>query len=384
MIATESLDAGGMDEVVAFLARGLHRRGYRVAVAHTPDYVYRRSAETGQDRLRHNLEAEGLEVVRLNAEDCEAWLRFWRPDVVSAHGVPKWMLESAAACSIPVVETLHGMHNQFNVDGVQVRARRDLLAGLVSVSEMVRRQYLAVDVDCEPDFITNIPNGVVSSPRPSISRENARRLLGLTDEYLFVSLARHCLQKNNFGLASAFSEVAEVVPNAHLLICGRPDDASYAEQVLELKNRMRHGGRLHLRDHTQQPRVLLSAADGFVLNSFFEGWALASMEALMSGVPVVMSDVGGAREQLADKPKWGCLVSNPLGDPLVVDWKSMAASRFQRQQNREELIAAMLSFSRDRAWSRSEGIAVEAARRFDADVCLSRHAKVLEAAAGTA
>lgn len=379
LIATESLDAGGMDEVVAFLARGLPCLGLRIAVAHTPQ-PSRQTFQTKQNRLGQQLIEEGIEVVRLGPDDCQEWFRKWCPDVVSAHGTPLWVLEAAVACSIPVVETLHGMHNQFNADPSKVMERRRLLTGLVSVSSMIREQYLAIDVECEPDFIVNIPNGVLARRRLNPPRDCARKLLGLGDEYLFVSLARHCLQKNSFGLASAFSEVAQVVPNAHLLICGRPDDYSYAAQVLDLKGRMRHGDRLHLRDHTRQPGVLLAAADGFVLNSFFEGWALASMEALVAGVPVVISDVGGGREQLAGRPHWGRLVSNPLGDPLKVDWESMAAARFRPQPNKEELVAAMLSFPRDRAWMSGDDLAIDAAERFDGQVCLGRHAAALQAA----
>jgi glycosyltransferase involved in cell wall biosynthesis len=148
---------------------------------------------------------------------------------------------------------------------------------------------------------------------------------------------------------------------------------------------MRHGGRLHLRDHSPHPGVLLSAADGFVLDSFFEGWALSSMEALIAGIPVIVSDVGGAREQLAGHPEWGLLVSNPLGNALEVDWASMSAARFERQSNQEELVAAMVSLARDQAWDTSRrSFASDASARFDGNLCLQRHAQVLEAVAAGA
>lgn len=377
LIATETLDAGGMDEVVAFLARGLPLFGLHVAVLHTPT---NRSSMLG--RLGRVLREEGLEVVDLNRENCATWIHNWRPDVLSVHGAPEWLLEAAAACSVPTIETLHGMHNQFNAAASEVARRREMLAGLVSVSEMVRQQYLAIDDQCDPDSVVTIPNGVLAQRQQSMPRKQARELLGLSDEYLFVSLSRHCLQKNTYGLASAFSRVAETVPDAHLLICGRPDDTAYAGQVASLKDNTRHGDRLHLRDHSPHPGVLLSAADGFVLDSFFEGWALSSMEALIAGIPIIVSEVGGAREQLEGRPEWGLLVSNPMGNPLDVDWESMTAARFQRQSNHDELVEAMVSFSRDRRRDVSgRSFASDAAERFDGDLCLRRHAAVLKAAA---
>ncbi|BCW68853.1 hypothetical protein NicSoilB4_36160 [Arthrobacter sp. NicSoilB4] len=377
LIATETLDAGGMDEVVGFLARGLPQFGLSVAVLHTP-----RDRATPLGRLGQVLRKEGIEIASVGRENCEAWIRDWKPDVLSIHGAPNWVLEAAARCSVPAIETLHGMHNEFNAATSEVAGRRQLLAGLVSVSEMVRRQYLAIHSGCDPASVVTIPNGLPAHRQQAVPREQARKILGLNDEYLFLSLSRHCIQKNTYGLASAFSRVAGTVPQAHLLICGRPDDTAYAGQVVGLKDRMQNGDRLHLRDHSPHPRVLLSAADGFVLDSFFEGWALSSMEALVAGVPVIISDVGGAVEQLADRPEWGRLVPNPLGNPLEVDWESMTAARFQRQTNEDELVEAMVSFTRDQMTDRTAGgFAAEAAARFDGVLCLRRHADVLKAAA---
>jgi glycosyltransferase involved in cell wall biosynthesis len=39
-------------------------------------------------------------------------------------------------------------------------------------------------------------------------------------------------------------------------------------------------------------------ADALVMPSFFEGWSLAITEAVLAGLPVIATDVGGAREQL--------------------------------------------------------------------------------------
>jgi glycosyltransferase involved in cell wall biosynthesis len=377
LIATETLDAGGLDEVVGFLARGLPQFGLRVAILHTPT-----DGASPLGRLGQVLRKEGIEIANVGRENCEAWIRAWKPDVLSVHGAPNWVLQAAATCSVPAIETLHGMHNEFNAARSEVAGRRGLLAGLVSVSEMVRRQYLAIDSSCDPASVVTIPNGVPAHRQQEMLREKARKMLGLTDEYLFLSLSRHCIQKNTYGLATAFSRVADAVPEAHLLICGRPDDTAYAGQVVGLKGKMRNGDRLHLRDHSPHPRVLLTAADGFVLDSFFEGWALSSMEALVAGVPVIVSDVGGAVEQLADRPEWGRLVSNPLGNPLEVDWESMTAARFQRQSNQDELVESMISFTRDQTADRTRGsFAAEAAERFDGALCLRRHAGVLKAAA---
>jgi glycosyltransferase involved in cell wall biosynthesis len=377
LLVTESVDASGMDEFVGFLARRLRSHGIHTAVMVASD-----DRGKGIGGIGRALLAEGIEVVDPGRAGCAAWMRAWRPDVLSVHGSTDWPLESAAELGIPVVETLHGMHNLFDATLADVLRRRSLVSGFVSVSEMVRLQYLALDSELDPERIVTIPNGVDASRVRSVPRDRAREALGLTDEFLFVSLARHSLQKNGYALASAFDEVAAAVPGAHLLVCGRADDRSYAGQVVALKERMAHGDRLHLRSNTPHVATLLAAADAFALDSFFEGWSLSSMEALASGLPVVMSDVGGAREQMTGGPAKGALVANPLGDPLAVDWAAISAARFRTQPNRGELIGAMTALARGTMPVGSrEAIAADSIARFDDEICIRRHAHAITATA---
>ncbi|MGO8610190.1 glycosyltransferase, partial [Rhizobium johnstonii] len=60
-------------------------------------------------------------------------------------------------------------------------------------------------------------------------------------------------------------------------------------------------------------RTLLTAADAFVLDSFFEGWPVAATEAAAFGHPVILSDVGGARELVDRDPRRSVLIPNAAG-----------------------------------------------------------------------
>ena len=199
-------------------------------------------------------------------------------------------------------------------------------------------------------------------------------------------MSRHCLQKNTYGLLTAFGDLAQHHPEAHLVVAGKVVDPRYSRHVLRLRESLPCRDRIHLRSHLADPASLLAAADGFVLNSFFEGWPLASMEALFAGLPVVISDVGGAREQMGSDPARGHLVGNPLGDALRVDWESMRMARYRRQANRDELVTAMRQLVENRQHYLHDraGLAAESAARFSADTCIARHAAVLRAVAAGA
>lgn len=110
------------------------------------------------------------------------------------------------------------------------------------------------------------------------------------------------------------------------------------------------------------------------------------MEALCSGVPIVLSDVDGAREQIGGQAERGYLVTHPLGDPLNVNWASIGAARYTPQINRGEFAKATahLVSDRDGYLSRRQRLANKLIQRFSADQCLARHAAVLIAAANGA
>jgi glycosyltransferase involved in cell wall biosynthesis len=384
LLVTCALDVGGMDEVVAFLARRLPGHGIETAVLHARPDPSTSGEPTG--RLGRMLRSSGIDVHEASEADASEWIERWHPDVISSHGSPSeldWVLDIAERIEVPYVDTLHGGHEMIAADWSEVAARGSRLAAVVAVCELLRQQYLAGNPEFPPERIVAISNGIDDERRSSGDRTLSRRRLGLEGEYLFVSLARYCLQKNTYALLGAFSDVARRRPEAHLVIAGRPDDIPYYRQTARLRATLPCRAQIHLRDHVAAPGQLLAAADGFVLDSFFEGGPLVSMEAMFAGVPVVLSDVGAAREQVGGDPGRGYLVSNPLGDPTGLDWESMGAMRYRRQGNRDEFATAMeqLIVSRDAYSANRESLAAESAERFSADTCLAQHAALLRAVA---
>ena len=280
LLVTESLDAGGMDEFVAFLARGLRDRGAEVAILLVPVGLARGIGPIGQDLL-----AEGIEVVDGDVVEVEDWIESWAPAVISVHGNARSPIDVGHRLGIPVVLVLHGMHDPFGLADAEVLDRYSRLTPVVSVSELVRRQYLARSpLIIDPSRVLTIPNGIDQHRTIGVDRAEAREALGLEDEFLFLSLSRHSLQKNTFGLVSAFDELARSHPSAQLVICGRVDDPGYARQVIALRARSSFANRIHLRSGTRRPDELLAASDALVLDSFFEGWARSSMAALLAAM----------------------------------------------------------------------------------------------------
>lgn len=379
LIVTGVLDVGGTDEVAAFLARRLPEQGFETCVAHTGSSV----GGAAGGRLPSLLRQQGISVHNVDPDSAAALLASWRPHVISAHCPPLWWLDVADKARVPFVETLHGMHDLFDTDWSEEARRARRKSKLIAVSELVRQQYLRGNRSFDPARIVTVPNSVDPDRVAPVDRQAARTWLGLEDEFLFVSLARHALQKNGYALIESFADVAAEHADAHLLIAGRPDNRLHMNQLLQLRARLDCRDRIHLRDHAPWSGALLAAADAFVMDSYFEGWSLATMEALSAGLPVISSDVGGAREQIGEDGSRGVVVPNPLGDPLAVNWQTLGETLYSPQVNRAALVAAMNgTIAARRDWSvRREQLRAESLARFRPEHALNGHAQALRASA---
>ena len=381
-MVVDGLWAGGVCEFVMLLARHLPQEGIAVCVVDAnPDSVVSTS------RYRDQLLEAGVPVFDGSTpEKAEHAFRLWAPDVVSEQGLPSAAsFEAAAALGIPIVEVLHGMHPY--LDGFTERHQqvRQATARLVAVSELVRRQYLQLDPGADPTQVITIPNAMDQGSRPLVDRILARRTLGLEDEFVIVSLGRYSLQKNVTGMVTAFGRVAEQLPGAHLVVAGHAADAFHLAQAAERRDGFAASDRIHLRGDTSSPNVLLAAADAFVMDSFFEGWSLAAMDAVYAGVPLVVAEVAGASEQVGSRGERGIMVQNPAGHTGLVGWDEMRKVAYGRQANTEALGAALVeTHSRRHEWlPRRSELQRHARSQFPVADLVGSHAAVLRDAAGS-
>jgi glycosyltransferase involved in cell wall biosynthesis len=160
------------------------------------------------------------------------------------------------------------------------------------------------------------------------------RVAGSPTTILF--LANLWVRKGVLVLLSAFDEVAERVPDCHLLIAG---DGSDQALVVTAAERSPHRDRIELLGRLDRTRAAeaMRAADVYCLPSFSEPFGISALEAMASGQPVVATDVGGL----------GCLV-RPEGGRTVPpgDAGALAAALVELLAS-EELRREMGRFNRE-------------------------------------
>jgi glycosyltransferase involved in cell wall biosynthesis len=110
------------------------------------------------------------------------------------------------------------------------------------------------------------------------------------------------------------------VPDAELWVVGERLDSDRGDDMRELLTDAGLGDRLRLLGYRNDVAAVLAAADIFALPSYFEGLPMSVIEAMLTALPVVASDIDGPREQVVPGVT-GLLVSprqvSPLADALV-------------------------------------------------------------------
>ncbi|GAA3924493.1 glycosyltransferase [Microbacterium invictum] len=339
-LLTGSMDVGGIGSVVEILAAALSSAGLRPVIVTT-------HSGTRADRLR----GLGLKVVVVGTDlDARQVLRDLAPSVIQLHGAPESLEEAAIASGIPFIPVLHNM--EIHHSRARWRRLARLLAAApaaIAVSETVRAYHykqLPPSLGDRIRVVGNaIPAGAVTPSREQ--RETARARLAevlrtdLGDDVVFVCLARFDSQKNLAGLVASFLSSVED-RSIRLVVAGEPSDWAEVRRADAIRRCSRHAGRVSLLA-SSDARSLLSAADGFVLDSFFEGWPVAATEASAMGLPLVLADFGGARELVARDPAHSVLVANACGSAEDVSDAVVARARrrSRRQANANELGAAI-------------------------------------------
>jgi glycosyltransferase involved in cell wall biosynthesis len=297
---------GGVESAVHGLVSGLaghediaevhvvdFRRHVKSQVSERPDasvYVHRMPAQ----RHLRLLNGADLDFMRLRSLVGEI-----RPDVVHGQGIGTNGLH-AVNLGIPSVVTVHGivakeaaytgttLANRLRVHVLDRMAERiaQRAGCIVSLSEYDQRALPQLKAArCH----VVIPNAVALSASD----------VECGDELRVLYAGMMSPIKNVVGIVQAFSRVREALPSARLQLAGPIANQSYVSQIRQAERAHCSGavdwlGALD-RDGMQKT---LAASSCLVLFSHQENLPMIIAEAMMCGIPVVASEVGGVGEMV--------------------------------------------------------------------------------------
>jgi glycosyltransferase involved in cell wall biosynthesis len=329
---------GGVSRHVIALATHVHGQGHDVAVLAGPE-----------PRLVRTLRAAGVRVI-VNphfvqpispARDLRATaavvaaLRAEKPDLVSAHSTKAGLAARLAAALLRhprVIFTAHGwkfIAGQPSIGG-RVSAATERLAArasarIVCVAEADRRLALEYHVGRPEQFVV-IHNGIDPRAFPGADGARVRKELDLGDLPVIASVGRLAEQKDPHTLLAACGALRDDV---RLLLVGDGPLRADVERIVSSNERL--AGRVLVLGEREDVPDILAAADVFLLTSRWEGLSRAVIEAMLSGLPVVATDVGGTAE-LVQEGVTGTLVRPGDASAIVRALDGLVADSARRRR----------------------------------------------------
>jgi glycosyltransferase involved in cell wall biosynthesis len=198
-----------------------------------------------------------------------------------------------------LVSTIHSISDGGRIRMTAYRLTNRLVDQMTIVSEAAAERFIR-DRIMPPSLLRVIPNGIDTDRfqrLPTGTRESLRSSLGVGEEFVWLAVGRFVSAKDYPNLLHAFARVCERAPDAGLLLVGRgalQGDTEALVQSLGLADRVRFLG---VRQNVPE---LMSAADGYVLSSAWEGMPIVLLEAAAAALPIVATAVGGNEEVVRD------------------------------------------------------------------------------------
>jgi glycosyltransferase involved in cell wall biosynthesis len=318
--------------------------------------------------LGEQLREEGVDVINLNRRPGRDYRVTWRMarliqkrgiDVVHAHQYTPFFYAALAKLvtggRFRLVFTEHGRHFPDVVSRQRRVVNRWLLGPMVDAITGVCQ--FSADSLAQNDAFTRrkiavIDNGIMLERyQPLDHREQARARLGLDPTRRYVGMiARFHPVKDHAMLLTAFGQVAAAREDTDLLLVG---DGPLRKTLTDLSRSLGIERRVRFLGVRGDVPDILGALDVFALTSVSEAASLTLLEAMASGVPVVVTAVGGNPELVrhgvdglhvprGDASATAAAVIQILGDPDLAARLGKAAR--QRVVERYQLDATVAAY----------------------------------------
>lgn len=307
---------GGIARVVHDLSKRLIKDGHEVTVVtykegNVPDYendkgvnVYRVNNYMINPnnfidwimQLNFNLVAKATEIINKEGPF----------DVIHAHD---WLVAYAAkslknSYGIPIVSTIHATEAGRN-SGIHDETQRyindtEWMLTYESTEVIVNSNYMKAELQrlfgLPFEKINVVPNGVNLNLYSGVERDyEFRRKYASDNEKIILFVGRLVYEKGIQNLIASMPKVLNSYNDAKLVIAGK------GGMIEELKEQVRAMGiseKVYFTGYLNSKDVakMYKCADVAVFPSTYEPFGIVALEGMLSGTPVVVSDIGGLNE----------------------------------------------------------------------------------------
>ncbi len=278
-------------------------------------------------------------------------LEMHKIDIVNSH----YSVFGAPITSTLGIPNIHVLHNSFiwisHLRSAQLSWAFQNINHFVAVSSSVKN-YSQKRFFIPESKLTVIPNAHdyhTMNPYKEDLRAKVLSELGWSNNsFIFLLTGSFEPRKGHLALLHAFARIAPTYPNAKLICIGAIFYPDYLKECRALVKRLDLDERVRLQDFDIDIDRFYAAADAFVLPSIVEGFSLSTLEAAAHGLPLVLTNTGGAQELLTHYPA-GILVKSYIDRPANAKKKEIRdAHRYVSAELVRELGNAMTEICKNR------------------------------------
>ncbi|RMH20957.1 MAG: glycosyltransferase [Gemmatimonadetes bacterium] len=346
---------GGAERWTARTLAGLSARGHRATLLCRDERIASEARRFGIDTAVGRV---GGQLMVPDAFRLARRLRKLAPDVVLITTFKKvWLVAMAARLAgVPRVVARIGRATDLPGRSRAYRWALQRWTDLIVVNADALRAPVLDDLPAVgEDRVRVIYNGV-RIPRGEPDRAGARGVLGVPGEALVVGAVSRLVREKRLDW---LIDVAAREPRAHVVLIG---DGPDLERLRDAAAARGVAGRVHFAGHREDAATVVAALDLYAVASRVEGMSNAMLEAMAVGVPVVSTDVSGAREALLPGSASGCTAAR--------DGWAEAAAGVVVPHERDAFVSASLALLRD---APARAACARAARK-RAEACFSLEA----------
>jgi glycosyltransferase involved in cell wall biosynthesis len=226
-----------------------------------------------------------------------------QPDIIHAHMLKSATMVGRVNRRVPCVATAHNI--------VKHTSPFAYSQHVICVSEMVRDSLCQLGYP--PEKCSVIHNAVETHTFSTARRDAVRHQVGWQDALVVSCVARLVPAKGQIYAIQALPELVQAIPNLKLVLIGDGGDRDKLAQLADTLNVTQHivmlGARADVSD-------LLAATDIYLQPSIKEGFCIAFLEAMATGLACIGTQTGAIPSMVANGS--GILIP-PADVPAIVD-----------------------------------------------------------------
>jgi len=331
--------SAGVQKNIVQIANYLDSSLYEVTVAASnpeaisrkvSEHVHVRSLGLGEERLRL---ADWRAAQNLTSDIDQN-----RYDIVHAHGVREAVIATLAIARArhtpKLILTIHrflpnAWTNRFGLAAMWKRWLGQRLVHVIAVSDSLR-MYVMEGWNVPDRRVTTIYNA--AELQPAVHARFCKKIFGVPHEgYVVGTIGRLVAEKGVDRLIDAVLILRRMGVRVHLVVIG---DGPVRDQLQKYASK-RGLYAIHWMGERDDASGLLRGFDLFVMPSHAEGLGVAAIEAMMAGVPVLASSVGGLPEAIgveAAGRSGGKIMNNPTASNIAESIYQLLKNPLERKK----------------------------------------------------